>query len=71
MQHTGIDVYEALGNVDFNKVKVVVEADDIYEAEAIRKGVTDIRMWDLESEIQVFLFPEYFSAHIVCFYNRG
>lgn len=51
LQHTGINVYEALGNVDFSKARVVVEADDIYEAEAIRKGVTDIRMWDLESEI--------------------
>lgn len=51
MQHTGINVYEALGNVDFDKVKVVVEAVDIYEAEAIRKGVTDVRMWDLESEV--------------------
>ena len=50
MQHTGIGVYEALGNVDFNKVKVVVDAKDIYEAEQIRKGVTDVRMWDLESE---------------------
>jgi hypothetical protein len=50
MQHTGINVYEALGNVDFDKVRVVVDAKDIYEAEAIRKGITDIRMWDLESE---------------------
>ena len=49
--HTNTNIYEALGNVDFDKVKVVVEADDIYEAEAIRKGVTDIRMWDLESEV--------------------
>jgi hypothetical protein len=49
--HTNTDIYQALGDVDFDKVKVVVEADDIYEAEAIRKGVTDIRMWDLESEV--------------------
>jgi uracil DNA glycosylase len=49
--HTNTDIYQALGDVDFDKVKVVVEADDIYEAEQIRKGVTDIRMWDLESEV--------------------
>jgi hypothetical protein len=51
MEQTGIDIYKALGNVDFDKIKVIVEADDIYESESIRKGVTDIRMWDLESEV--------------------
>lgn len=51
MKHTGTDVYEALGNVDFRKAKLVVDAKDIYEAESIRKGITDIGMWDLESEI--------------------
>jgi len=50
MFHTGINVYEALGNVDFDNVKVVVTAKDLDEADAIRKGVTDIRMWELESE---------------------
>lgn len=50
MQHAGINVYEALGDVDFDKVRVIVDAKDVYEAEQIRKGVTDIRMWDLESE---------------------
>jgi hypothetical protein len=48
--HTNMSVYTALGNVDFDKARMVVLADDIYEAEQIRKGLTDIRMWDLESE---------------------
>jgi hypothetical protein len=48
--HTNKNIYEALGDIDFNKIRVVVDAKDIYEAEQIRKGVTDVRMWDLESE---------------------
>jgi hypothetical protein len=51
MKHTSTDVYEALGNVDFTKAKLVVDAKDVYEAESIRKGITDIGMWDLESEV--------------------
>lgn len=51
MDNTSKNVYDVLGNVDFDNVKVIVEAKDIYEAESIRKGVTDIRMWDLESEV--------------------
>jgi len=50
VEHTKTNIYDALGNVDFDKVKVIVDAKDVYEAEQIRKGVTDIRMWDLESE---------------------
>jgi hypothetical protein len=50
MFHSKINVYEALGNVDFDNVKVVVTAKDLDEADAIRKGVTDVRMWELESE---------------------
>jgi len=50
VEHTKTNIYDALGNVDFDKARIVVIADDIYEAEQIRKGVTDIRMWDLESE---------------------
>lgn len=50
MFHSGQNVYDALGNVDFDNIKVVVTAKDLDEAEAIRKGVTDIRMWELESE---------------------
>ncbi len=50
MSHTGTNVYDALGNVDFDNIRVIVTAKDLDEAEAIRKGVTDIRMWELESE---------------------
>ena len=48
--NTGMNIYEHLGNVDFSKATLIVDAKDIYESEAIRKGVTDIRMWNLESE---------------------
>ena len=48
--HTNTNIYQSLGDVDFDKVKVIVDAKDIYEAEQIRKGVTDVRMWNLESE---------------------
>lgn len=50
MANTGMNIYEHLGDVDFTKAKLIVEAKDLYESESIRKGVTDIRMWDLESE---------------------
>ena len=50
-EHTNMSIYDALGNVDFDKGRMVVFADDVYEAEQIRKGLTDIRMWDLESEV--------------------
>jgi len=50
MFHTGQNVYDALGNVDFNNVKVVVTAKNSEEADSIRKGVTDMGMWELESE---------------------
>jgi virulence-associated protein VapD len=50
MFNTGKSVYDSLGNVDFDNVKVVVTAKDLDEADAIRKGVTDVRMWELESE---------------------
>jgi hypothetical protein len=48
--NTGMNIYEHLGNVDFSKAILIVDAKDIYESESIRKGVTDIRMWNLESE---------------------
>jgi hypothetical protein len=43
--HTDIDVYDALGKVDFTKATLTVIADNEEESEAIRKGITDIRMW--------------------------
>lgn len=50
LEHTKTNIYDALGAVDFHKARIVVIADNLYEAEQIRKGITDIRMWDLESE---------------------
>ncbi len=47
--HTQMDVYEALGNIDFTKATLTVIADNEEESEAIRKGITDIRMWVAES----------------------
>ena len=49
VQNTGKNVYDALGDVDFDNVKLIVEAKDIDEAKSIREGVTDIRMWELDS----------------------
>lgn len=43
--HTDMDIYDALGKVDFTKATLVVNADSEEESEAIRKGITDIRMW--------------------------
>jgi hypothetical protein len=51
VQNTGKNVYDALGDVDFDNVTLIVEAKNIDEAKSIREGVTDIRMWDLESEV--------------------
>jgi predicted CoA-binding protein len=48
-ENTETDVYEALGDVDFSKISLVVIAKDEEESEAIRKAVTDIRMWVQES----------------------
>ena len=49
--NTGMNIYEHLGNVDFSKAILIVDAKDADESESIRKGVTDIRMWNLESEV--------------------
>ena len=50
MRNTGENVYSVLGNVDFGKATLFVTAEDLDEAEAIRKGITDIRMWSLDTE---------------------
>lgn len=42
---SGRDIYADLGSVDFTKATLVVEASSEQEAEAICKGITDIRMW--------------------------
>ena len=45
MRHTGRNVYDDLGNVDFGKATLFVTAEDENESLAIRKGLTDIGMW--------------------------
>lgn len=47
-ENTQRDIYEDLGAVDFSMCRVNVYADSEEEATAIRKGITDIRMWTLE-----------------------
>ena len=47
--HTGRNVYDDLGNVDFGKATLFVTAENEEESLAIRKGLTDIGMWVLES----------------------
>ena len=49
LNNTGKNIYYALGNVDFGKALLIVTAENKLEAENIRKGVTDIRMWVEES----------------------
>ncbi len=49
MRNTGQDVYSVLGNVDFDKATLFVTAENEEESLAIRKGLTDISMWVLES----------------------
>jgi hypothetical protein len=49
MGHTGRNVYDDLGNVDFGKATLFVTAENEEESLAIRKGLTDISMWVLES----------------------
>ena len=48
LHHTNTDVYSILGqDVNFDKATLIVEADDEDQADRIRMGVTDIRMWKL------------------------
>ena len=47
MENTNKDIYEALGKVSFNNIKILVLAENEEEADAIRQGVTDVRMWSL------------------------
>lgn len=47
-RHTGRNVYDDLGNVDFKKAALFVTAESEEESLAIRKGFTDINMWTLE-----------------------
>ena len=45
--NAGKTIYEALGEVDFDSLELVVTTKDEREAENARKSVTDIRMWEL------------------------
>ena len=47
IQNAGKTIYEALGEVDFDSLELVVTTKDETEAENARKTVTDIRMWEL------------------------
>ena len=49
-EHTKLNIYEALGNIDFSKATLMVEAETQEEADKIRMGMTDIRMWELITE---------------------
>lgn len=47
-ENTKKDIYSELGaNIDFDKVILVVEAENEEIATNTRKGITDIRMWEL------------------------
>lgn len=51
-ENTKKDIYGELGaNIDFDKVILVVEAESEEIATSIRKGITDIRMWELVSDL--------------------
>jgi len=47
LKNAGKTVYEAVGNVDFDSIEIVVTTKDELQAENARKTVTDIRMWEL------------------------
>lgn len=42
---SGRDIYQDLGNVDFTKATLIIEADTAEEALNISKGITNIDMW--------------------------
>lgn len=48
-EHTGKSIYEALGEIDLSTVTLVVTANTEEESFAVRQGVTDVRMWQLDS----------------------
>jgi len=51
-ENTKKDIYTELGtNIDFDKVTLVVEAENEEIATNTRKGITDIRMWELVSDL--------------------
>jgi len=51
VHHTGKSVYDMLGqDANFNKALLIIEAENEDQADRIRMGVTDIRMWKLITE---------------------
>lgn len=47
-ENTKKDIYSELGvNINFDKVVLIIEAENEEIATNIRKGITDIRMWEL------------------------
>jgi hypothetical protein len=52
-ENTKKDIYSELGtNIDFDKVTLVVEAENEEIATNTRKGITDIRMWELVNDLE-------------------
>lgn len=49
IEHTGKSIYEVLGDVDLSSITLVVTANTEEESFTVRQGVTDVRMWQLES----------------------
>lgn len=49
LQNTNQNIYEHIGQVDFSHAKLLVVAENEEECEKIRKGFSDVRMWELES----------------------
>lgn len=49
IKNAGKTIQEALGDVSFENISLVVVAENKDESENVRKGITDIRMWDLAS----------------------
>jgi hypothetical protein len=47
LKNAGKTVHEAVGDVDFDSIEIVVTTQDELQAENARKTVTDIRMWEL------------------------
>jgi hypothetical protein len=47
IKNAGKTIYEAMGDVDFDSIEIVVTTKDEVLAENARKTVTDVRMWEL------------------------
>lgn len=50
-ENTNKDIYSQLGvDIDFDKVVLIIKADSEEIANNTRKGITDIRMWELVND---------------------